>query len=397
MLVNFSFSNFGPFKEKQVINFEAIKSIKNHKNSLISNNSVGKRFLPVICFYGPNGGGKTAILAALSTFYKIISNSNNYIFPQERLNLFDEKKPLSFELLFVIDDTFYKYSISIKNNREVINESFSFTKNKLTNKETILFDKKRDILNIEEFDIKQVSKINTISTVPIFSFLAGIIKNAHLQNFSKLMSSIVVPDFVKKIFSNFDYWNKPTKEYMEKNRTKLLKYFNDLNFNISNYEFKKTNPIIDSYEFTSLFLEKENSNFEKHWLNIALESNGTQKMIAFISNIDKRLEEGGYLFVDELDASLHTSLLRYIIKLFTSKETNKKGAVLFFNSHDMLTLDNDVFRKDEIYFSSLNESHIGSISRLSDFNVRDNNSWSKMYSEGKFGADPYIKYSMEKI
>ncbi len=147
MIVSFSFENFGPFKRKQTISFEAIRSIKNHKNSLINNNSVGKKFLPVICFYGPNGGGKTAILAALSTFYKIISNS--FIFPQERLNLFDEKKPLSFELLFVIDDIFYKYSISIKNNREIINESFSFKKNKLSNKDSILFDKKNDYLYLE--------------------------------------------------------------------------------------------------------------------------------------------------------------------------------------------------------------------------------------------------------
>lgn len=396
MIISFSFSNFGPFKEKQTINFDAIKSIKNHENSLIINKDIDKKFLPVICFYGPNGGGKTAILIALSTFYKIITNDYGFTF-YEKLNLFDEKKFLSFEIIFVFDNTFYKYSISINNNKEIIDECFSFAKNKLSNKETILFDRKNDILNIEEFDIKKISKINTIPTVPIFSFLVTIIKNLHLQNFHRLINSISVSDFTKIIFYNNSnsFWNKWTKEYMEKNKSRLLKYFDDLNFNISNYEFRKINPI--AQEYTSLFLEKENDSFDKHWLNIALESKGTQKMIAFISNIDIKLQEGGYLFVDELDASLHTSLLRYIIKLFTSKKTNKKGAVLFFNSHDMLTLDKEVFRKDEVYFSSLNESHVGSILRLSDFDVRDSNSWNKMYSEGKFGADPYIKYSMENF
>lgn len=396
MLVSFSFSNFGPFKEKQTIDFDAIKNIKNHQESLIKNNSIDKKFLPVICFYGPNGGGKTAILVALSTFHKIITNSYDF-FALEKLNLFDEKKPLWYKIIFVENEIFYKYSILIKNNREIIDETFSFSKNKLSNKETILFDRKKDILDIVEFGINKISKINTIPTVPIFSFLSGIIKNFHLENFNKLIRSIVITDFANMIFSNHHFWNKTVKEYMDKNKNKLLKYFNDLNFNILDYEFKKINPIIDNYEFTSLFLKKEDSDFNQHWLNISLESKGTQKIIAFISNIDKILEEGGYLFVDELDASLHTSLLRYIIKLFTSKKTNKKGAVLFFNSHDILTLDREVFRKDEIYFSNLNESHIGSISRLSDFNVRDNNSWNKMYSEGKFGADPYIRYSMEKF
>ncbi|MDE6429403.1 MAG: ATP-binding protein, partial [Malacoplasma sp.] len=368
--------------------FEAIRSIKNHENSLINNNSVGKKFLPVICFYGPNGGGKTAILLALLTFQKIVLN--NFIFGQEILNFFDQNKPLFFEIIFIKNDIFYKYSISIKNNYEIINESFSYSKYKPKNKQIILFDRKKDILNIKEFGIQHISEINTIPTASLFSFLSRIVKNIHLKNFNELLNSINVIDFTKMVFNNFLFWDKWTKKYMDDNKAKLLKYFKDLNFNILGYEFRKINPLINDYEFASLFLEKEDSNFSsKKGFNIVLESRGTQKIITFISNIDNILENGGYLFVDELDASLHTDLLRYIIKLFTNKNTNKKGAVLFFNSHDMATLDKSVFRKDEIYFSNLNESHVGFISRLSDFKARDNNSWNKMYSEGKFGADPY--------
>lgn len=190
------------------------------------------------------------------------------------------------------------------------------------------------------------------------------------------------------------FWNH---RLHDKKKERILRYFEDLDFNIVDYEFRNSNPFTKVYEYDSLWLKKENYALEFEWKNIVFESSGTSKIISLVSVIDKVLNEGGIAIIDDLSASLHTCLLEYIIKLFKSKFTNPYKAILLFNSHDLITLDNTIFSKDEIYFSGLDERKTASIWRLSDYGNIDNKKplW-KLYREGKFGADPFIRYSMEK-
>lgn len=71
-------------------------------------------------------------------------------------------------------------------------------------------------------------------------------------------------------------------------------------------------------------------------------------MIAALPVILLALQEGRLVIIDELDAKLHSKLLRYIISLFKNKSLNTKGAQLLFTSQDMTTMKNTVFCRDEI-------------------------------------------------
>ena len=109
------------------------------------------------------------------------------------------------------------------------------------------------------------------------------------------------------------------------------------------------------------------------------------------------LQEGRLLIIDELDAKLHPKLLRYIISLFKNPEINTHGAQIIFTSHDLTTMNNSVFRRDEIWFAALNSSRESEIYSLYDIRNEDgthiNNtaSFSKQYLEGRYGADPYLQ------
>ena len=109
------------------------------------------------------------------------------------------------------------------------------------------------------------------------------------------------------------------------------------------------------------------------------------------------LLKGGILVVDELDAKLHPKLLEFIIQLFTNKETNKKGAQLILTSHDVSTMNSDVFRRDEIWFCALNPDNVSMLYSLYSFKKEDgtktrkDESYGKRYLEGKYGADPYLR------
>lgn len=397
MITSFSFDNFGPFSNKQTIDFCSIKNIKTHNDSLIDS-----LVLPTICFYGPNGGGKTTLIFAIKRFFELVtynlnfngSFSSNYSSILESINYFDKSKPINFEINFYEDDFYYTYLLSIENN-VIIKEKYFYKKGNKNKKEFIIFDKENDILSIEELNISKLSTLNINKEICLFSSIANIVSNVHLNNFVKLLKKFNFAEFAN--LYNLP-WSSHIRTYMENNKERILNYFSDLDFNIIDYKFESTNPMLNTFAYESFWVLKEDSNFNKVWRNITLESRGTSKIILFIYIIDKVLNDGEIMIVDELDSSLHTSLLEYIIKLFSSKITNKNGAILLFNSHDLMTLDNSVFRKDEIYFSALDEKHTANIWRLSDFNnVRDKNSLYKMYKEGKFGADPYIKYSMEKF
>ena len=66
------------------------------------------------------------------------------------------------------------------------------------------------------------------------------------------------------------------------------------------------------------------------------------------------MEKGSTLIIDELDNSLHTTLVEAILKLFNSKETNPNNAQLIFTTHDTNLLNQELFRRDQIWFTEKN-------------------------------------------
>ena len=78
------------------------------------------------------------------------------------------------------------------------------------------------------------------------------------------------------------------------------------------------------------------------------------------------------MIIDELDAKLHPKLLIYVISMFKNKKVNKHGAQLLFTSHDIATMKNTVFRRDEIWFAALNGKHSSEIYSLYEIRREDN-------------------------
>ena len=131
-------------------------------------------------------------------------------------------------------------------------------------------------------------------------------------------------------------------------------------------------------------------------LNYSEESDGTRKLIATLPIVLLALREGRLVIIDELDAKLHPKLLRYVISMFKNPKLNTSGAQLLFTSHDMATMKNTVFRRDEIWFAAENAKHESSIYSLYEIRREDNErvnstaAFDKQYMEGRYGADPYL-------
>lgn len=144
--------------------------------------------------------------------------------------------------------------------------------------------------------------------------------------------------------------------------------------------------------------------FTKHTVNeycteltLSEESSGTKKLFGLLPFIARSLVFGTTLVIDELDAKIHPVLLRYVIMLFNNMEINKNGAQLIFTSHDLSTMNNDIFRRDEIWFVAKGKEQNSKLYSLVEFkntkgeSVRKDAKYDKQYLEGKYGADPYLK------
>ena len=128
------------------------------------------------------------------------------------------------------------------------------------------------------------------------------------------------------------------------------------------------------------------------------ESSGTLKMFALYPILQKTLEKGGVLFVDELNARLHPLLVRNFLITFLNPEINRNHAQLVFTSHDSWQLSNHLLRRDEIWFTEKNEDGVTTLYSLADFisadgeKIRKDESYEKNYLLGKYGAIPTLKF-----
>lgn len=132
-------------------------------------------------------------------------------------------------------------------------------------------------------------------------------------------------------------------------------------------------------------------------LQIWEESSGTQKLFSMVPDIFFSLSYGNTLIIDELDAKLHPMLLRHIIEMYTNRSINRNGAQLVFTSHDLSTMNSEVFRRDEIWFVAKGVRQDSKLYSLVEFknengaSVRKDAKFDKQYLEGKYGADPYLR------
>ena len=174
----------------------------------------------------------------------------------------------------------------------------------------------------------------------------------------------------------------------EQKKRSIIRFLNDRGLDMDGYRYDA--------EEDQLYLGRKIAG-ELFELPFHEESDGTRKLIAALPTILLALYEGRVVIIDEFDAKLHPKLLRYVIALFKNREANKKGAQLIFTSHDMSTLKNTVFRRDEIWFAALDQEHVSEIYSLHEIRREDNErvnftaAYDKQYMEGRYGADPYLQ------
>ena len=116
------------------------------------------------------------------------------------------------------------------------------------------------------------------------------------------------------------------------------------------------------------------------------ESDGTIRTFGLAAQVQKILERDAFLAVDEID--LHAKLIEYIIERFL-KESEQ--AQLLTTHYDGLLGEEDLLRKDNVWFTEKNLDGSSVLYPLTDFKGLNRiSSLQKAYKFGKFGAVPNL-------
>ena len=107
-------------------------------------------------------------------------------------------------------------------------------------------------------------------------------------------------------------------------------------------------------------------------------------------NVDTRfaiIHEGKMFLVDEIDNSLHTQLVEFVIGMFNHSD----HAQLIYTTHNTHLLNTDFQRRDQVYFVNKREDGSSDLYSLFDFkDFRDTLDMEKAYLQGRFDAIPTI-------
>lgn len=157
------------------------------------------------------------------------------------------------------------------------------------------------------------------------------------------------------------------------------------------YMFAREDGVTKAYKLTTL---RKDSAGKAVLFDLADESEGTERLIDLLPAFYELTASGTdkVFFIDELDRSLHTHLTRKLIEAFLASRTPESRAQLLFTTHDPLLLDQELLRRDEVWFITKQSDGHSSLTALSDFKgVRNDKDIRKSYLLGRFDGVPAVR------
>jgi len=448
MLIKFSVNNFLSFKETQSLSMASNKSnrLQNHLKAFGNN-----RILRSALLFGANASGKSNFIKAIDfAKHLVLKGDTSRINTDKKYFRIDksyQNKPGIFQFDLEIKERYYSYGFAISyNTNQIISEWLIDT----TGKENIIFSKEQngnnlditsnlkisDGQNLERFNIYlQDFKKNEMSNLLIINDLS---KRTSDINECNILREIM--DWFKKIIVIYPTTHNRSWGFktISTDNDNLLSILSELDTGIESSAVKvkdldlvfegipneaketikkdiindlKTNPkntiLFNKGKNIYLIQNKENiKNIEPIAKTITFnhgnkddyfefndESDGTQRIFDLLPLLSI-INENHLILIDELDQSLHTKLAQNFYNTFMDS-SNKAKTQLIFTTHDILLMDLELERQDEIWFIEREKDHSSKLYSLSDYKVRCDKNIGKDYLLGRYGAIPILKQNID--
>ncbi len=418
MLIQFNFKNFKSFRDEVSLDLSATK-ITEHESHVVD--IANDKLLKVAAIYGANASGKSNVYVAFDYMTYYVAESFNFGGEEDSRRkkendyqkvtpfLFDEKscdEETTFEVFYVDNaensGKIYQYGFSLKRDEVVEEWLYSKAKTARNNYRTIFYRKKGEELEINGFSKNHVENIKaSLNKETLIVSLGAKLRVAKLKKVRDWFLNNDILDFGDPA-ENFFRSRMLPEGFVDSKEVQgnVVKYFASFDEAIQDFNIEKL-PQEDEKETSKSYridaLHKMTDSQKMVAIPLKMESSGTLKMFALYPSLKDVLDNGGTLFIDELNARLHPLLVRNIILTFLSPEINTQNAQLIFTTHDIWQFSNELLRRDEIWLVKKNRDGVSELYSLADFKDEDGNkvrrdeALSKKYLTGNYGAIPALK------
>jgi AAA15 family ATPase/GTPase len=418
MLIEFTVKNYRSIKDAQTLSMVKAKGSElEESNTFVPDAPGSVPLLRSAVIYGANAAGKTKVLNAIVAMESIVRRSASGQEGDEisvipfLLDRTSRNEPTEFEAIFINDGIKYQYGFAAKNTHVVEEWLIAYPKGRPQR----WFDR---VFNEE-------TEEDDYSFGDNFSGQKSVWRKATRKNALFLSTAVQLnSDQLKPVFNWFKEKVRPTRvgestfsytmnlwEMDESARSEILEFLKVADLGINDIRIDRGKFDIKSFlgdsaqAFTEEAIQRlgsidipdvnalhETKDGDLISLNMLTdESDGTENVFAFSGPWIHTLKYGYILLVDELHNSLHPKLVRHLVDLFHDSKTNPSNAQLIFTTHETSMLNQDVFRRDQVWFCEKNEEKSTVLYPLTDFRPRkDRENLELSYLSGRYGALPFI-------
>ena len=417
MLIEMNVTNFRSLREQQTFSLAKGKGNELHATNVFKSNTTNTiELLRSAVIYGPNAGGKSNFLLALRAMRSVVLKSavrwqrgDKLPVVPFLLNPESLQQPSEFEVIFIVDSTRYQYGFSATPERIYEEWLLAYPKgrpqrwfgrvwntdsqqydwdlgNNLTGEKQLWQKSTRD----NALFLSTAVQLNSEQLQPVFDWFKKTLRMANIGGWDSEFSAslceqehkALVMDFLRAADLNIEdvrvekkpFDIPPFPDGVPKSLQKII-----------SDDFKDQQVI-------RIQTVHKGSDGKPVVFDLKDESDGTQKLFAFAGPWIDALANGFVLFIDELHDNLHPRLVQFLVQLFHNDETNPNNAQLIFTTHETSILNQEVFRRDQIWFCEKDDDQATTLYPLTDFSPRKGRENLELaYLSGRYGALPYIR------
>lgn len=430
VLLSFRASNVRSFREEIVFSLQATALAEPEARLPVRWRDSGATVdvLPAAGVFGANASGKSNLLRVMHDMRTLVLGSFRHGRPAggipRRPFLLDPnaaERPSEFEVDLVLHGVRHRYGFAINSSRVLEEWAFQYPKGQ----ERLIFSRDHDELEIGSTERAKSRAVREILR-PNALFLSTSASANHpvllpLYNWFER-------NFLLAEAQSRDARQALTASMLEMPEVKdeVLAFIQEADLGISGVAVEEVDPEVRDRMTRAVAIlmegvetdQEEESGFEPP-VGIYLEHKGRQGAVRFgpgdeslgtlvwfgiVGPIVHALKNGSVFLADELDASLHPTLVAFVVALFQNRQTNPHRAQLVFNSHDTSLLGDAVgvritqgsgrlLGRDQIWFTEKENDGSSRVYPLSDMSPRKGEAIERRYIAGRYGAVPILPRS----
>jgi AAA15 family ATPase/GTPase len=411
MLLRFRVSNFASLRDEQELSLIAADDHPDLATQPLPRE--GLRVLPAVGIFGKNASGKSNVVKALTFAISAIRESHQRWLPEEeirrwpfQLDAQSRSAPSGFVFELLVDEVRYEYGFEIDDETVRTEWLYAYPRGK----KRIWFERDNgswrfgNTLTGQREFLAEVVRPNSL-------FLSAAAANNHRQ------LSIVHRWFTRYRQPSPERVTRlppPGIQDLEHRLLRLLRYA-DLGI----LGARMVPPTTEEKQRYSAFLRQRllgssqvdspeeleppprfalvhqaDTTTGDATLPWQWESSGTRTWLYLIRPVMSALDTGRLIAIDDLGTGLHPLLTAQLVRLFHDPATNRHGAQLIFNSHDIGLLGRHYgvrLARDQIWLTEKDDRGATRLFPLTEFRVRDGlDDVEGRYLRGRYGAVPFF-------